>query len=80
MGATRTFRFQNHHLQPDPVSEPVLYGWECKTAGCGAKSEASEDPAKGSEWSADHLKANPDHKAFREVITRAYRYEPGEWQ
>ncbi|QAX94751.1 hypothetical protein HOV12_gp41 [Streptomyces phage Lilbooboo] len=75
-----TYRFREHVMTPDPVSEPMLHMWECKTAGCGATSEASEDVSTCSQWAADHLKANTDHTAYREIITRAYRFHPGDWQ
>ncbi|CAD80151.1 gp25.3 [Streptomyces phage phiBT1] len=75
-----TYRFREHTMSPDPVSEPVLFGWACKTAGCGAKSEPSEDASAGSTWATDHFKTNPDHTAYREIITRAYRFQPGDWQ
>jgi hypothetical protein len=74
-----TFRFREHTLSPDKVSEPVLYAMECKTAGCRQTSEASEDPGAGSDWATAHLKANPEHTAYREKITRAYRFHPGDW-
>lgn len=78
--ARATYRFREHVMTPDPVSEPVLHMWECKAPGCGATSEASEDPSTCSEWSAEHFKANPEHTGFREIITRAYRYQPGDWK
>lgn len=80
MGDTKTYRFREHTMQPDPVGEPVLYAMSCKTRGCEAHSEVTDDPAKGSEWAADHFKANPDHTGYREVIQRGYRFWPGAWQ
>ncbi|MFI1933846.1 hypothetical protein [Streptomyces sp. NPDC020330] len=73
------FRFRDHTIRPDTVSEPVKFAMRCKAEGCGAEGEASEDPAQGSQWAVDHLKET-GHMAYREVITRAYRFEPGAWQ
>lgn len=74
-----TYRFRAHTLTPDrtPEADPVLYAVECKE--CGDTSDRTENPEDGTEWAADHLKANPGHLTYREHITRAYRFEPGEW-
>jgi hypothetical protein len=71
-----TYRFRNHKLKPDRL-DPALFAVECKN--CGQSSEGSEDAAEGTQWAADHLKANPGHLTYREHITRAYRFEPAEW-
>ncbi|WP_171112289.1 MULTISPECIES: hypothetical protein [Streptomyces] len=74
-----TYRFREHTLTPDTGSEagPVLFAMECK--GCGDSSDGSNDQGDGSAWAAGHLRANPGHLTYREVITRSYRFEPGEW-
>jgi hypothetical protein len=74
-----TYRFREHTLTPDRTedAEPSLYAMECK--GCGQSSDGSESQADGSDWATGHLKANPGHLTYREVITRPYRFEPGEW-
>ncbi|MEV0119966.1 hypothetical protein AB0I16_00205 [Streptomyces sp. NPDC050703] len=74
------YAFRDYTLCPDTAeeSEPIVFGMECKN--CGDSSDGSEDPANGTEWAADHLKANPEHLTYREHITRSYRFEPGAWQ
>ncbi|MGW0537689.1 DUF7848 domain-containing protein [Streptomyces sp. NPDC003032] len=79
MGATRTFRFRSFTLRPDTASDSVLTHMECKTFGCEQGSAASERAEDGSAWAADHLKVNPEHTGYREVITRDYAFQPGEW-
>lgn len=76
-----TYRFREHTLRPDterPDADPILFAMECK--GCGDNSDGSESAEDGTEWAADHLKANPGHLTYREHITRPYRFEPGAWQ
>ncbi|WP_443729040.1 DUF7848 domain-containing protein [Streptomyces adelaidensis] len=34
----------------------------------------------GTAWAADHLKGNPAHLGYGEVITRPYRFVPGAWR
>ncbi|PZT77677.1 MULTISPECIES: DUF7848 domain-containing protein [unclassified Streptomyces] len=74
-----TYRFREHTLTPDtgPESDPWQSAMECK--GCGRCSEKSESAEDGTAWAAEHLKANPGHLTYREVITRPYRFDPGEW-
>ena len=72
----RTYRFRTYVLRPD--SEPRAFVMQCAT--CQATGPTSENPEDGTAWAADHLKAKPDHLAYRETITRPHRFEPGEWQ
>ncbi|WP_455752465.1 DUF7848 domain-containing protein [Streptomyces albus] len=30
-------------------------------------------------WATRHLKRNPEHFTFREIVTRPYRFVPGAW-
>lgn len=75
-----TYRFREYTLRPDrtPEADPVLFAIECK--GCGQSSDGAENPEDGTEWAAEHLKANPGHLTYREHITRPYRFEAGAWQ
>ncbi|MFI8452208.1 DUF7848 domain-containing protein [Streptomyces erythrochromogenes] len=75
-----TYRFRAHTMQPDPAGEDTLYAMECKTGGCEERSPSSEDPSAGGVWAVEHFKANQDHTGYREIITRAYRFWPGDWQ
>ncbi|MFF4578229.1 hypothetical protein ACFY15_07495 [Streptomyces sp. NPDC001373] len=74
-----TYRFREHVLTPDtgPDSDPWQYAMECK--GCGQRNGSSGSAEDGTEWAADHLKGNPGHLTYREIITRPYRFEPGAW-
>ncbi|WP_369189337.1 hypothetical protein [Streptomyces sp. R08] len=73
-----TYRFREHTLTPAPDDEPTSSALACK--GCGEASEPSTDATDGTAWAADHLKANPGHLTYREIITRSYRFKPGAWQ
>lgn len=73
-----TYRFREHTLTPAPELDPTAFAMQCKH--CGESSDSSENQADGSEWATGHLKANPGHLAYTEVIGRAYRFVPGEWQ
>ncbi|MCZ4117834.1 DUF7848 domain-containing protein [Streptomyces sp. H39-S7] len=74
-----TYRFRAHALTADETAEadPTLYAMECK--GCGQSSDGAEEAKDGTEWAADHFKANPSHPTYREHIARSYRFEPREW-
>ncbi|MEU7159153.1 hypothetical protein [Streptomyces chrestomyceticus] len=72
----KTFRFRNYRLTPDQEETPVL-AMEC--TGCGKSSDGSENANDGTQWAVDHLKANPGHLRFREIITRAYKFIPEGW-
>ncbi|WP_228044357.1 DUF7848 domain-containing protein [Streptomyces ferrugineus] len=50
-----------------------------ESKGCGQSSDGNVDQGDGAEWAAARLEANPGHLTYREVITRSYRFEPGEW-
>ncbi|KUN94036.1 hypothetical protein [Streptomyces caeruleatus] len=78
--ARATYRFREHTLRPDTAqdAEPTNYAMQCKH--CGDSSKGSESQTDGSEWATAHLKANPGHLAYTEVIGRSYRFEPGDWQ
>ncbi|WP_149827631.1 hypothetical protein [Streptomyces tailanensis] len=75
-----TYRFREHTIGPDrrPEAERTKAEMQCKP--CGKGSEASEQFTDGTAWAVDHLKANPGHLEYRELIIRPYRFEPGDWQ
>jgi hypothetical protein len=75
-----TYRFREYTIRSDkrPAAPPITFEMKCAT--CNASSPATEKPEGGTQWAAEHFKANPDHVEYREHITRPYRFEPGEWQ
>ncbi|WP_313956560.1 hypothetical protein [Streptomyces sp. SAJ15] len=79
-GARRaTYRFREYTIGPDrrPQAEPHSFRMQC--AACGELGEPYDSGEAGTEWAVAHLKGNPGHLAYREIITRPYRFEPGVW-
>jgi hypothetical protein len=75
-----TYRFREHTFVPDesPDAEPITYVMQCLACGrFGPRSEYTDD---GTAWVVQHLKDNAGHLAYREHITRPYRFEAGAWQ
>lgn len=74
-----TYRFRNHTIGPDrrPDAEPHSFTMRCTT--CGATGPTAGTGSAGTEWAAGHLKTNPGHLHYREIVTRPYRAVPGEW-
>ncbi|WP_313956452.1 hypothetical protein [Streptomyces sp. SAJ15] len=80
-GARRvTYRFREHTIGLDrrPEAEPHSFTMQC--ADCGDHSAPHGSGEGGTEWAVAHLKAHPGHLAYREIITRPYRFEPGVWR
>ncbi|WP_405804835.1 hypothetical protein [Streptomyces sp. NBC_01187] len=77
--ARGTYRFRKYLIGPDqrPDADPVAFTMRC--AACGVGGPTSEGSEDGTAWAVRHLKANPDHVDYREIITRPYRAEPGAW-
>ncbi|WP_260867960.1 hypothetical protein [Streptomyces sp. SAJ15] len=74
------YRFRDYTIQPDrrPDAEPHSFTMQC--AECGDFSGPFSSGEDGTAWAVTHLKANTSHVAYREIITRPYRFEPGAWQ
>ena len=74
------YRFRAYTIRPDqrPEAEPITATMECLR--CGIVGPTSQDFADGTAWATHHLKANPGHVAYREHLTRPYRFEPGAWE
>jgi hypothetical protein len=75
-----TYRFRDCTIRPDlsPEAEPITSAMRCKT--CNESGPTTEDFEDGTTWAAQHLRANPEHLEYREIITRPYRFEAGAWQ
>jgi hypothetical protein len=75
-----TYRFRDHTIRPDTTAdaEPITFTMQC--AACGTIGPTHEDADQGADWAIRHLKANPEHLAYREHITRPYRTESGAWR
>ncbi|NGO68215.1 hypothetical protein [Streptomyces boncukensis] len=77
---TRTvFRFREYTIVPDtePDAKPTRIVMRC--AVCGETGAPSESTEGSPVWAARHLKANPEHLSFDEVVTRPYRAVPGDF-
>lgn len=75
-------RFRQFTIMPDierEDSEPTTFHMQCKADGCTATREMSRLATDGTAWAHDHLKADPGHLQYREVITRPYIMDTGEW-
>ncbi|GAA1717850.1 hypothetical protein [Streptomyces yatensis] len=75
-----TYRFREFQLVPDtePDAEPITFAMQC--AVCEQTGEPSDEQAAAHAWATSHLRANPEHFTYREIITRPCRFEPGAWQ
>ncbi|WP_455711308.1 DUF7848 domain-containing protein [Streptomyces bacillaris] len=56
--------------------EATSFVMECVT--CGFFGPRGQDAEDGAEWAAQHRALHPDHLAYREHMTRAYRFEAGD--
>ncbi|WFB10368.1 hypothetical protein LRS74_27520 [Streptomyces sp. LX-29] len=74
------YRFRDYTIQPDRRPEAEAYSFTMQCAECGEFSEPFSGGADGTAWAVTHLKSNTSHLAYREIITRPYRFEPGAWQ
>lgn len=74
-----TYRFRDYTIRPDlrPDAEPITSTMQCRT--CCQGGPQSEDFEDATTWAVSHLRANPEHLDFREVITRPHRFEAGVW-
>ncbi|MCX3061530.1 DUF7848 domain-containing protein [Streptomyces beihaiensis] len=75
----RTFGFVNWTLRPDLDDDapPTLHSFRCLTltendTACAAASEPSADPAEQQSWAFDHMRRNPEHTSYAEVIERPW--------
>ncbi|MGP3991460.1 DUF7848 domain-containing protein [Streptomyces sp. 3N207] len=74
-----TFRLREFRLVPDtePDAEPVTFTMQCAVCDQTASPHTSQSVPHN--WVTRHLKENPEHLTYREIITRPYRFEPGAW-
>ncbi|MQS06076.1 hypothetical protein FNX48_002430 [Streptomyces sp. IF17] len=70
-------RFREYAIEPDrePDGEPVTYAAQC--AVCEEIGPAEKDEETGTDWMLAHLRANPEHLTYREIVTRPYLAVPG---
>ncbi|WP_078610662.1 MULTISPECIES: DUF7848 domain-containing protein [Streptomyces] len=62
----------------EPDAEPLTFAIPC--AVCEQTGEPSDDHGVAHAWATGHLKANPEHFIYREIITRPCRFKPGAWK
>jgi len=74
------YRFRAFTIGPnlEPDAEAWTFAMQCTT--CHESSEPSQEIQDAQDWAEAHLKANPDHRHYREHVTRPYRAVPGAWQ
>ncbi|CAL9417561.1 MULTISPECIES: DUF7848 domain-containing protein [Streptomyces] len=74
-----TYRFREFRLVPDaePDAEPVSFTMQCAVCGRTAAPHTSRSVPRS--WATRHLRRNPEHFTFREIVTRPYRFVPGAW-
>ncbi|WP_372458270.1 DUF7848 domain-containing protein [Streptomyces niphimycinicus] len=77
--STKSSSGRRRQLVPDiePDAEPITFAMQC--AVCEQTGGRTEEQAGARSWATGHLKANPEHFTYRELITRPCRFEPGEW-
>ncbi|MQS06108.1 DUF7848 domain-containing protein [Streptomyces alkaliphilus] len=57
-----------------PGAPRVLHQLECTT--CPAQSACHEQQVPALDWAFDHIKRHPDHRGYREVVTKFWRMTP----
>ncbi|MBY8884043.1 hypothetical protein K7472_04190 [Streptomyces sp. PTM05] len=75
----RVFGFVEWTLRPDRDDDApaVTYALRCLAlreddSECGERSQASADPCGPQEWAFGHLRENPEHTSYAEVIERPW--------
>ncbi|MFC5719965.1 hypothetical protein ACFP1Z_07235 [Streptomyces gamaensis] len=60
-------------VEPDrePDAKPYTYAMECDV--CCEGSPRSTDPQSGCVWILGHVKTNPSHHSYTEIIKRGWR-------
>ncbi|MET7357589.1 hypothetical protein ABZS76_03995 [Streptomyces sp. NPDC005562] len=83
--AVRRFGFVTKTFRPDLDDDapPTTYGLRCLTlteddTECGAESSRSEDATDPQTWVFEHVRDNPAHTSFAEIIERPWIVVPGE--
>lgn len=74
------YRFRDFRIGPDHEqdAEPWTFAMQC--VDCHSSSVAGEQVEDAQDWAKRHLRANPEHRKYREHVTRPYRAEPGMWR
>ena len=77
--SSTAYRFRAFRITPDhePGAEPGTFAMQrvvCEEAG-----PAATDVREAHDWAETHLKANPEHLTYRELVARPYRAEPRAW-
>ncbi|MDK1472257.1 hypothetical protein QNO07_02245 [Streptomyces sp. 549] len=77
--ARRVFRFVDWTLRPDQDDDapPLTHRFRCLSltdddTECGAESDKHTDPLDAQAWTFEHLRANPEHTSYAEVIERPW--------
>ena len=73
------YRFREYNLGPDRRPEAEAHTFTMQCTVCDENGPTSENGEDGTAWAAQHLKANPGHRTYREHITRPYVAQPGPW-
>ncbi|MEU4211197.1 hypothetical protein AB0F13_14585 [Streptomyces sp. NPDC026206] len=60
-------------VQPDdePDAKPHTYAQECDL--CGEGSTRSTDQEAGTLWILEHVKTNPSHNSYTQIVKRGFR-------
>ncbi|MFF4220673.1 DUF7848 domain-containing protein [Streptomyces nondiastaticus] len=55
----------------EPDAKPRTYARECDV--CGEGSPRTTDPDAAAEWILGHVRTNPSHNSYTEIIKRPWR-------
>ncbi|WP_171163481.1 hypothetical protein [Streptomyces sp. I05A-00742] len=60
-------------VQPDgePDAKPLTYAQECDL--CGEGSARSTTQESGTLWILEHVRTNPSHSSYTEIVKRGWR-------
>ncbi|GGP68751.1 DUF7848 domain-containing protein [Streptomyces abikoensis] len=55
---------------PEPDAKPHTYAQECEV--CGEGSPRSTGQEAGSVWILEHVRANPSHHSYTQIVKRPF--------
>ncbi|MFJ1594104.1 hypothetical protein ACIOD0_28230 [Kitasatospora albolonga] len=81
MGTTRSYRFRNYTMTPDPMGE-TTFAAACVSgddADCGAASGEQVEQTDVDRWIAERVR-DTGHGRYRRTMADYVLAEPGDWQ
>ncbi|WKK22737.1 hypothetical protein QZH56_28870 [Streptomyces olivoreticuli] len=73
MSTRAVVRWKDWTVQPDnePDAKPHTYAQECDVCGEGSARSIAQEA--GTLWILEHVKANPSHSSYTQIVKRGFR-------